>query len=288
VRALRFSQWQRSYAVDPGAGKILFSLTQEVVGVSRKLANKKQLVEALDDIGLPLEQSIAEQEITHIAMYHTGMCVWLSYAISIAKPCNEAELAEYIRQWQDCSDSPEAQEALIGIIQLLAHSIHRSTHKERPGWDVRNYTAGAGTRETEWTKDYNIGMARGLLVLIEELITLCQLDLTIMNLTGLEKSVLACIAEKPRITPTEILKRLEKDNRQQMSNILRSLKARHLVDSYEAGRHNWYNLTPEGYQIISCIHQDEEAAAAENRENAFPETAIAEFNYSAFALPAKA
>lgn len=289
MKALTFSEWKRNYEVDPGAGKILFSLTKEVVGASRRLVNKKQLVEALDDIGLPLEQSIEGQETVHIAMYHAGMCAWLSYAISIAEPCNQAELEGYIQQWMDYSGSPEAQEALFGVIQMLARALHRFPHKDRPGWDIRQYATVARTLESEeWAKDYNIGMARGLLVLIEELITLCQLDLTIMNLTGLEKSVLACIAEQPRITPTEILKKLEKDNRQQMSNILRSLKARHLVDSYEAGRHNWYNLTPEGYQIISCIHQDEEAAVAENTENAFAETAVAELNYTAFAMPVKA
>jgi len=278
VKALIFSQWQRNYKDDPGAGKILFSLTKEVIDASRNLVNKKQLVEALDDIGLPLEQSIEGQEIVHIAMYDAGLCAWLSYALGIAKPCNEAELEGYLQQWKDYSHSPEAQETLFDIIHLLARSLHRSPHKDRPGWAIRQYAAGAGAAEGEGAKDYNIGMARGLLVLIEELITLCQLDLTIMNLTGLEKSVLACIAEQPRITPTEILKKLEKDNRQQMSNILRSLKARHLVDSYEAGRHNWYNLTPEGYQVISCIHQDEAAAAAETAEIAFAQTAIAGFN----------
>jgi len=289
VKALTFSEWQRNYEVDPGAGKLLFSLTKEVVCASRNLFNKKQLVEALDDIGLPLEQSIEGQEIANIAMYHAGMYAWLCYAIGIAKPCNEAKLEEYLRQWMNCCDRPEAQEALFGIIHILAQTLHSPLNNERSNWDIRQYAACVRTPAGEWAKDYNIGMARGLLVLIEELIVLCQLDLTIMNLTGLEKSVLACIAEQPRITPTEILKKLAKDNRQQMSNILRSLKARHLVDSYEAGRHNWYNLTPEGYQIISCIHKDEETATTE--------AAISDFAYGkihitqdreAFALPLKA
>lgn len=280
MKAVALSEWQRNYELDPNASKILFAITKEVVGISRKLSNKKQLVEALDDIGLPLERSIEGQDIEDIGMYNSGMYAWLAYIISIAKPTNEAKLDEYLAKWADDIDKPEAQEALFDVIHLLAQYLHRPQVKGQFDWDIRQYLTYCKTPDSLAAKDYNIGIARGLLALINDIIMLCQLDLTVMNLTGLEKSVLACIAKQPRITPTEILKKLEKDNRQQMSNILRGLKARHLVDAYEAGRHNWYNLTQEGYQIIDYINKDEETAAADTFKIALAGAAATQYDLS--------
>lgn len=288
MKALPLSDWQRNYEVDLKASKILFSITKEVVGLSRKLLNKKQLVETLDDIGLPLERSIENQDIDDIAMYNSGMYAWLAYVISIVKPTTEAKLDEYLTHWVADIDKPEAQESLFDIIHLLAEYLHRPQAKGQFYWDIRQYQAYCKTPDIMMAKDYNIGMARGLLALIHDSIMLCQMDLTVMNLTGLEKSVLACIARQPRITPTEILKQLEKDNRQQMSNILRGLKARHLVDSYEAGRHNWYSLTQEGYQVIEYINKDDETAAGGTFKIALAHAKYEVAENGALALPLKA
>lgn len=109
---------------------------------------------------------------------------------------------------------------------------------------------------------YCMGMARGMADWMSASAHAAKSEEMKAALPELESQLLRCIADNPRITPSQIMERTSIGNKQHVSNLLSKLRAKELVNYWQAGKNRWYSITELGQRILAELRTDEEQASA--------------------------
>lgn len=109
---------------------------------------------------------------------------------------------------------------------------------------------------------YYLGIARGM----ADWMSICshagKSEEITSALPELEEQLLRCVANHPRITPSEIRERLHIENKQHISNVLSKLRAKELVSYWQVGKNRWYTVTEFGKRVLASLRTREEQSAA--------------------------
>lgn len=114
---------------------------------------------------------------------------------------------------------------------------------------------------------YNLGMATSINYFLQHQVNEKMKTYTAGRLPPLEKKVVAFLAKNPRKTPTEIAQNIDIENRRQISNLLRSLRAKQLISFIEIGKNRWYDVTQAGKQAYEQFVAAEESSVDSASEN---------------------
>ena len=168
-------------------------------------------------------------------------------------------LWETLENWKRLQGSNE-QQANVHLLLLLRHTLEKSCSADAASLDRLRYGLEQtldGKKPDNWGS-YNLGMAKALNYFLQYQTTEKMKATTAEVLPPLEKKVVLYLAQAPQSKPTEIAKKLEIASRQQISNLLRSLRAKQLIDFTEIGKNRWYVLTQAGIQAYEQIKGSEE------------------------------
>lgn len=184
----------------------------------------------------------------------------------------DARWLELLDRWNrmdEEADYRQTQGSLLAILRYLLEQWDEvnAADLDRVRMDLERTIED---REPEDLESYNLGMAKTLVHMMQYLIvSKHQLDLA-ETLPPLELKVIRCLGQTERSTPTQIALKLELPNRQQATNLLRSLRAKKLVSYVEHGKNHWYRLTTAGKKALqnSFRASEEQAVAADLAEKA--------------------
>ncbi|THF72464.1 winged helix-turn-helix domain-containing protein [Cohnella fermenti] len=170
---------------------------------------------------------------------------------------------ELLEKWNSNRSSNERQ-ANVHLLYLLRLILERSPSWNASDLDALRYALEQtidGERPENWSS-YNLGMAKSMNYFLQYQTEQKIKEHTLGALPPLERRVIVQLAKTPKSTPTEIAGELGMHNRQQISNLLRSLRAKRLVDYTEIGKRRWYSLTLAGSQAYEQIKGSEQHSAA--------------------------
>ncbi len=177
-------------------------------------------------------------------------------------------IRESIIQWKQLfgQDEEQAYDHLLIIIKEATHTIAASFDTNEMDAIRVRLEQTIGDKRPDDLYSYNLGMANAAALMLRHSVKQKQLDRTMRTLPALEGSVVKQLERHPRATPTALSQLVGVTNRQQMSNLLRSLKAKGFVHCDEEGKHRYYSLTSQGRQFVEWQAANNEQASARNWE----------------------
>jgi DNA-binding MarR family transcriptional regulator len=183
-------------------------------------------------------------------------------------------IKESLHGWKERFEQEvgDAQDHLVAIMQYATEAI---AARNASILDTIRYKMeqSIGRERPEDAKSYTLGMAHGFMQMLNYWSILHQQEETTAKLTEIEKCVLREVAAHPNITPSQIMHHLQLENRQHMSNLLRKLRAKELVQYWEAGKYHYYSVTSLGQRVAEMLIGQEEQAAALDRKQVIREWA---------------
>ncbi|WP_309119925.1 helix-turn-helix domain-containing protein [Paenibacillus sp.] len=168
-----------------------------------------------------------------------------------------------IERWEETKDA-EAKEATGHLLIVLQNALEHAADTDPIELDQVRLLLEYGMEDEKPAdlKSYNLGMARTIVNFLQHHIFEKQKEISVMALPQLERDVLMAIGATPDITPKQIADRLRIENRQQVSNLLRSLRMKQFVRYIEAGKYHLYRLTRSGQQQYERLKAAEEPSAS--------------------------
>ena len=110
-----------------------------------------------------------------------------------------------------------------------------------------------------------LGKMYSIIELVDNLLIPIELEKKLNSISDWEKRVLQYIYISYKITPKEITQKF-RVNKQQISNILSSLRLKDLVTVKPYGRHRWYSVTPIGQEVLKKASQREQKKIINNND----------------------
>ncbi|TBL70549.1 winged helix-turn-helix domain-containing protein [Paenibacillus thalictri] len=178
---------------------------------------------------------------------------------------------EWMENWKQLQDS-DGRQANVHLMLLLRYVFETRGKADLPELDRLRFQLEEsieGRLPEDWSS-YNLGMAQVLQYMLHHDVIAKQQQFTFKALAPLEKKVIDFLAHHPKSTPTELAGGLELSSRQQISNLLRSLRSKKLIEYLEIGKNRWYSLSQIG-ELAHAAHQAQDELSVLKSADTFAE-----------------
>ncbi len=170
-------------------------------------------------------------------------------------------LWEALNQWERCKHVDES-EANGHLLVILRNVLEHAADADPTALDRIRLELEYSVEDdvpADWGS-YNLGMARTIGLLLQHEVIEKQKKLDLRSLSGLERQIIKALGHVSELTPSQLRERIGIDNRQQVSNLLRALRAKELVHFVEVGKYHWYKLTRDGRKYYEQLKAEEETS----------------------------
>ncbi|WP_127579451.1 hypothetical protein [Paenibacillus koleovorans] len=166
-------------------------------------------------------------------------------------------------QWNTVKDSDVSQANDL-LVVLMRHVFEKTPKLDLQMLDRIRLQMEYALEDDrpESMRSYNLGMARMITHYLHHEIQGKQQQVTINSLPNLERKMIAALGTKEQATPTQLAIEVGIDNPQQRSNLLRSLRAKDLVQYMGIGKNRFYSLTRTGMLVFERLRAMGETSAA--------------------------